>query len=357
MKVLHIAISRGHHALIQQTAELIEYQALNNNKLEISAIVLEDSFIKAHLVHSRAAIDIATIKHHQSPTLLLKIWSRLSSHRHDIVHIHGNNGQRLLGAALSFYRHPLKVVLSTRDKPRIHFANRIFFRHLSVAITPNRLTRDNLVKPLGYEVKCRIIAPAIDTDRFRPEEEQCQSIPVIGMFARYDEIKGYPHFFEACRKLYDNTELPPFKVVISGKDFDRCRDEIESELEAKKLKGKITLLKGQRDVAADIRKIDIGVIASIGSEELSRIAMEYMSCGIPVVATKVGSLAEIVSADTGLLVEPCSPDELYRALALLLRDEALRARLGKAAREKMINHYSKTVVYPRIEALYSELLS
>jgi glycosyltransferase involved in cell wall biosynthesis len=65
-------------------------------------------------------------------------------------------------------------------------------------------------------------------------------------------------------------------------------------------------------------------------EGFSLPAIEAMSCGVPVVATTGGALPEVVgvSGETGLLVEPNSPDALVAAIARLLDDATLRERLG-----------------------------
>jgi glycosyltransferase involved in cell wall biosynthesis len=82
-----------------------------------------------------------------------------------------------------------------------------------------------------------------------------------------------------------------------------------------------------------------------------------MSQGRPVIATRVGGHPDMVDdAETGLLVEPRNVPELAAAMALLTRDEALRERLGAAARDRA-RAFTRDVVVPELDRLYHEAAS
>jgi glycosyltransferase involved in cell wall biosynthesis len=83
-----------------------------------------------------------------------------------------------------------------------------------------------------------------------------------------------------------------------------------------------------------------------------------MACGVPVVATTGGALPEVVGSDgeTGLLVAPDDPGALAGAIALLLDDRALRARLGAAGRQRVISRFTWEVTAAGTAACYEALL-
>ena len=85
--------------------------------------------------------------------------------------------------------------------------------------------------------------------------------------------------------------------------------------------------------------------------------MEYMGAGLPVVATRVGGLPELVQdGETGILVEPRDPAGLADAIAGLLADPDRRRELGSAGRDLRAREYDVDVWMSRIEALYASLL-
>ena len=99
---------------------------------------------------------------------------------------------------------------------------------------------------------------------------------------------------------------------------------------------------------------EVVVVPSVIPEALSRVILEAMAAGRPVVATRVGGTPELVlDGTTGLLVERRAPMELARAIASLLRDEALRATLGAGARRHVAERFSADDGVDRLLALYA----
>ena len=85
--------------------------------------------------------------------------------------------------------------------------------------------------------------------------------------------------------------------------------------------------------------------------------LEAMSCGLPVVATEVGGIPEIVNnGENGVLVPFGDIDALANKLYVLLTDQTLAARLGKQARETIINRHTAEKVVPQYEAIYEKVL-
>ena len=85
----------------------------------------------------------------------------------------------------------------------------------------------------------------------------------------------------------------------------------------------------------------IGVIASTGSEAVSRVALEWMAARRPLIATKVGCLPEIVAdKSAGLLVEPKDAPALARALGYLLHNPKVAQSMAQAARKRVEEHFT-----------------
>jgi len=120
------------------------------------------------------------------------------------------------------------------------------------------------------------------------------------------------------------------------------------------LDGAARLVGFRRDVAACLAAADIVALPSF-QEGLGVAALEAMAAGRPVVASRVGGLAEaVVHEETGLLVPPGDPTALAAALARLARDPDLRARLGVAGRARVLARYTATRMAEGTLACYED---
>jgi len=108
------------------------------------------------------------------------------------------------------------------------------------------------------------------------------------------------------------------------------------------------------DVLALYPLAEMVVVPSVIPDALSRVILEAMSAGRPVVATRVGGTPELViDGKTGMLVERGAPDELARAIVALLRDEGLRTTLGAGARRHVAERLSAEDSVERLLAVYA----
>ena len=99
---------------------------------------------------------------------------------------------------------------------------------------------------------------------------------------------------------------------------------------------------------------DVAVVPSL-MEATSIAALECMACGLPVAASRVGGLPEIVDESVGTLFEPADPEDLARRLTLLL-NRADFAELGGRARARVVERWSNTRLVDRHLAIYEDLL-
>ena len=109
-----------------------------------------------------------------------------------------------------------------------------------------------------------------------------------------------------------------------------------------------------RDVLALYPLAEVVVVPSVIPDALSRVILEALAAGRPVVATRVGGTPELViDGKTGILVERSAPAELARAIAALLADDALRASLGAGARRHVTERVGADDSVERLLALYA----
>jgi glycosyltransferase involved in cell wall biosynthesis len=145
------------------------------------------------------------------------------------------------------------------------------------------------------------------------------------------------------------------RLWIAGEGSQRS--ELEALRDELGLGNRLSLL-GQRTDGPDLLgACDVFVMPS-RAEGLGVAALEAMACARPVVATRVGGLADaVVHEGTGLLIEAPEAGELAAALARLLEDPALCARLGSAGPARIAQRYHADQMLARYELLYREVLA
>jgi glycosyltransferase involved in cell wall biosynthesis len=169
--------------------------------------------------------------------------------------------------------------------------------------------------------------------------------PLLLSVTRLKAPKDGRTLARALRRL----EPGSYRAAIVGDGPDR--EAVAAEL------GDAGALLGERDdVAERLAQADVFVLSS-RSEGLPLAILEAMAAGLPVVATAVGGIPELVAdGETGLLVPPGDADALAGALRRLVADPGLRRRLGEAARARVEERFSLTAMRRAHLALYERLL-
>jgi L-malate glycosyltransferase len=176
-------------------------------------------------------------------------------------------------------------------------------------------------------------------------------VPIVGTVCALRPEKALDVLISAAEILV--REFPGIRVLIAGHGEERRR--LESLVDSRGLGATVIMLGRRRDVPDLLRAIDVAVNSSdLEASPLS--VMEYMEAGKPVVATRVGGVPEMIEPGVqGLLVEPRDPVGMAGAIAELLRDPGLRARMGEHGRERRRREFDIDVTVRTIERLYEDL--
>jgi glycosyltransferase involved in cell wall biosynthesis len=145
--------------------------------------------------------------------------------------------------------------------------------------------------------------------------------------------KGIFELLDCARRLSDETEIPRFRIVIAGDGSVMA--EARRQLGEQRLTSVVQLVGWiDSDAAADhLRRAHLLVLPSY-MEGMPNALIEAMAAGLPVVATDVGAVVDVVSDGVnGFVIPPRDADRLFSALRELLADAALRARMGHAGWE------------------------
>jgi glycosyltransferase involved in cell wall biosynthesis len=119
----------------------------------------------------------------------------------------------------------------------------------------------------------------------------------------------------------------------------------------------VRFLGARAEIPELLNAMDIFVLPSL-SEGLPMSVLEAMGCGLPVVATRVGGIPEVVvDGQTGLLVASEDAQQLARALETLVQQEDTRMTLGQQGRMRVVTHFSLHRMVQEYQTLYESLIS
>lgn len=165
--------------------------------------------------------------------------------------------------------------------------------------------------------------------------------------------KGHRDLIAALSEIA--TQMPKdWCLLVAGRD-DGLGDDLRRQAGAAGILERIRFLGARDDIADLLAASDIAVLAS-HEEGMPNAVMEAMAAGLPIVATQVGGVAELLAGgDCGLMAAPRAPESLGAALLQVTGDAGLRSRLAQAARQRVSAEYSLQACIVRHEALYLAL--
>ena len=160
--------------------------------------------------------------------------------------------------------------------------------------------------------------------------------PVVGTVGRLTPQKGTRHLVAAAARVV--PQVPDTRFLVLGQGD--LRESLERQVKDLGLERHVLLTGFQEDVWGVMRSLDVFVMSSV-AESPGGTILEAMACGCPVVATRVGGIAEsVLDEETGLLVPPRDEPALAAAIVRLLGDPALCRDLGAAARRRVETTFS-----------------
>jgi len=211
--------------------------------------------------------------------------------------------------------------------------------------------------------RIRIVENGIDTERYaKPEgsrsevREQFGLTPndeVVIMVAALRPEKAHETLLAAASKLRNGR--PNLRCLIVG-DGDR-RGELEAMSRRLALDGIVQFLGQRADIDRLLRASDVLVLPSKPVvETLPLCVLEAMAAGVPVVASRVGSVPDLVrDQETGVLIAPADPGELAAGIDYTLGDRSRSAAMAEAARKLVVERYGVGRMVRDYETLFEEM--
>jgi len=266
-----------------------------------------------------------------------KLRSTASKFGADIILAHRGESHLIAGLAARGMR--LKVARFRGDvrPPRGNILSRWLNLKLTggIAVSTERLRLDYERTFRSNGILCRVIYPGLNWESMKataPKEDLKRKFglkpdkPVIGIVGRLSPVKGHRYFIEAAKMV--SLKYPEAQFVIAGEDAQVSATELQLTAATLRVPN-IRFFGLVENIAELIAAFDIGVVASIGSEMICRVLLEYFAAGLPVVATSVNQISELMLLSSGGTLVPTadSPAMAY-AINDLIADTSFRKRLS-----------------------------
>lgn len=183
---------------------------------------------------------------------------------------------------------------------------------------------------------------------FRKNDRRIESSGLIGTIGRLSEEKGTKYLIQAMDLLRER--IPELRLEIVGAGPQKA--ELEALVIALDLRSRVQFVGWRPDVQRYLEGWDLFILPSL-EEGFGMAAVEAMSSGLPVIASRVGGLKEVIADDkTGWLVEPKNPEALARKIYLVLGDHCRRKRVAEAGRQYAAEHFSAEAMARKIRGVY-----
>jgi glycosyltransferase involved in cell wall biosynthesis len=275
-----------------------------------------------------------------SPHAIFRIGRALRRIRPDVVLTMMDKDLRLTGAAARLHGIPV-IARRANDRPIGSglYARLVYDYIVSHHVANSEATRRTLLEsaPWLKPASITVIHNGIDVQAIDAAVPAALPIDqtgvVFGFIGRLDQRKGTRDLLDAWPGV--SAALEDASLVIVGKGF------LEQEVadRARTLE-RVTYLGYRADVASVLKAVDVVVVPSLW-EGFGLIAAEALAAQRPVIASDASSLPEIVRHEReGWLVPPAQPTALAAAMIAAARAPEARARMGKAGRERVEQHFS-----------------
>lgn len=246
-----------------------------------------------------------------------------------------------------------------------YYKNRIYSQVMGwpkLVIVPSMVIGRHMIddfKTSTASIRC--ISRSVDLESFRPRKskDKDKTTCTIAIVGRLTPLKGHTYFLKAMAKVA--RSIPYAKILIVGdapKHKASYRNELEMLASKLGLKEKVEFLGSRKDIPEILSTVDVLVFSSVVPESFGRVIIEAQAVGVPVVATRVGGVVDIIDdGKTGILVMPRDVDAMAKEVVRVFNDKDLTSSIVAAAKKKIKENFTIEHMSSQTIAVYEELIS
>lgn len=285
----------------------------------------------------------------------------LRSEAPDIVHLHSRRGADYLGGIAARLEH-YPVVLSRRvDNPEPRWLAPYKYRLYDKVIAISDYVRRSLIDSGISAQKIVVVPSAVDSEHYCPIKDRAllqqefgieTGMLVVGMVAHFIPRKGHRFLLEALPLVLER--IPRLKVLCFGRGDGAA--QFARQVVRAGLSDYVTLAGFRDDLHRLLGGLDV-LVHPATREGLGVSLLQAASCGVPIVASRIGGIPEVVQDGiTGLLVPPEDPPALADALVRILGDPNRARRMAAEGRSWVIERFGVEQMVAGTLAVYRDLL-
>ena len=346
-----------------ETLLLDVVRRLNRSQFEVTVVCFRDGVLAPEF-RRNAQVCCFDIQQRLHPLIFFRLSRIIRDVRPQLVHTHLIEADVIGGITAVIHKVP--VILSTRHglqhwrkKPLASLVSRPLQWPFTRVISSSHCVAEFIEKYNGAEPqKNCLIYNGIDLSRF-PFRGICpighgvkQVGPIIGCVAMFKPVKGHEYLIRAFPLVLQR--YPGARLVLVGDG--KMRVHLEALVRKLGLGSHVSFVGICSDVYYWLNRFDVFVLPSL-YEGFGIAAVEAMAVGVPVVASNVGGLAEIIQdRTTGILIPPGDSDALAEAIGEILANPDLRRDLIQSARNQVEDKFTIDEHVRRLESMYFGLL-
>ncbi|UTX67108.1 glycosyltransferase family 1 protein [Streptococcus oralis] len=294
----------------------------------------------------------------------------LYAQEHSIDMVHNNTAAVLEGIYLK-RKFKLPLIWHVHEiivKPKAisDFINMLMGRYADKIVTVSQAVANHIKQsPFIKDSQVKVIYNGVDNTVYYPMDASsirekfdiAQDALVIGMIGRVNAIKGQNDFIEAVEPLLEkNEQAVAFLAggVFPGEEWRL--EELDKRIASSSVVSQIHRIDYYDKTSELYNMFDIFVLPSIKPDSLPTVVLEAMACSKPVVGYNNGGIAEMVVDDkSGCLVKPNRPQELSKAISLLLDSSEKREKFGRVGYQRQKELFSLESYIKNFSEFYDNL--
>ncbi|MGC8864287.1 MAG: glycosyltransferase family 4 protein [Bacteroidales bacterium] len=363
MRVLHISTSKSWGGGEQQVLYLLKFLSSEEHVL-----LCPD---KAPLKEKARETQTQILMFRSLPQVMQMIFLPFGvryvcwKYKIQIIHAHDSHAHTLVWLTSMLPGLQIPIIVSRRVTLGKHRGILSTLKYNSNRITHyiciSEAVRESLKDVVKKSNKLKRIYSGIDPSRFpyqspspflKEEMGWPSRSKIVGNIASLVKAKDHPTFLKTAALLLEKRQDLRFVIVGEGPEKARL-EALINELQISKW---VVFTGFRYDIEKVLPSLDILLFTS-QSEGLGTIILDAMSCGVPVVATNAGGIAEIIhDGENGLLVEPGDASAMAEAVFRLLNDEGLRTKIIRNASIHVRNFNARNMAAQTLQ-IYSETLN